>query len=84
MCFYVCVYVVILEGCFKNEILFIEGYVVDGMLFIFDYDEVICLEIIVVGLVELCFVFDLVNGIVIVGIFLVFLDGVLVMLVMSE
>lgn len=81
---YVCVWVVMQLVVFKNEIILIGGYDVDGVLKQFNYDEVICLEIIVEVFVMLCLVFDLVNGMVMVGIFFVFFDGVVVMLVMSE
>lgn len=84
VCFYVCVWVVIQFGVFKVEIIFIGGYDVDGVFKFFNYDEVICLEIIVEMLFMFKLVFDLVIGMVMVGIFFVFFDGVVVMLLMSE
>lgn len=62
--------------------MFVEGYDVNGVLKLIDYDEVVCLESIVESMVVFCLVFDLVNGIVIVGIFFVLFDGVLGMLFM--
>lgn len=81
---YVRVWVVTQSVVFKNEIISIGGYDVDGVLKQFNYDEVIRSEIIVEVFVTLRSAFDLVNGMVTAGIFFVFFDGVVVMLVMSE
>lgn len=82
VCLYCLVWEVILEGCWKNEIVFIEGYNEDGFKVLCEIDEVICLEIMAEGLFQLWLVFDFKGGQVMVGILFVLFDGVLLILVM--
>lgn len=49
-------YKVYFEGCWVNEIVFVEGYDVNGVLKLIDYDEVVCLESIVESMVVFCLV----------------------------
>lgn len=73
-----------IEGRFKNEILPLEGHDENGVLKLYDYDEVIRPETTVEGLSNLRPVFDPVNGTVTAGTSSALSDGASAMLVMSE
>lgn len=73
-----------IEGRFKNEILPIEGHDEDGVLKLYDFDEVIRPETTRERLAELRPVFDPVNGTVTAGSSSALSDGASAMLVMSE
>ncbi len=73
-----------LEGRFKNEIYPVEGHDADGVLKLFDADEVIRPETTVDTLGTLKPVFDPANGTVTAGTSSALSDGASAMLVMSE
>lgn len=73
-----------LEGRFKNEIYPVEGHDADGVLKLFDADEVIRPETTVETLGTLKPVFDPANGTVTAGTSSALSDGASAMLVMSE
>lgn len=73
-----------LQGRFKNEIIPTEGHDADGVLCLFDYDEVIRPETTVEVLSQLRPVFDPANGTVTAGTSSALSDGASGMLVMSE
>ncbi len=73
-----------LEGRFKNEIYPVEGHDADGVLKLFDADEVIRPETTVETLGTLKPVFDPANGTVTAGTSSALSDGAPAMLVMSE
>lgn len=73
-----------LEGRFKNEIFPVEGHDADGVLKLFDADEVIRPETTVETLGTLKPVFDPANGTVTAGTSSALSDGASAMLVMSE
>lgn len=72
------------EGRFKSEILPIEGHDEDGILKLYDYDEVIRPETTVETLAGLRPVFDPANGTVTAGSSSALSDGASAMLIMSE
>jgi len=73
-----------LQGRFKNEIYPVEGHDADGVLKLFDADEVIRPETTVEALAALRPVFDPANGTVTAGTSSALSDGASAMLVMSE
>lgn len=73
-----------LQGRFKNEIFPVEGHDADGVLKLFDADEVIRPETTVEALAALRPVFDPANGTVTAGTSSALSDGASAMLVMSE
>ncbi|MDX3773924.1 acetyl-CoA C-acyltransferase FadA [Chromatiaceae bacterium AAb-1] len=73
-----------LAGRFKNEIYPTQGHDADGVLKVFDTDEVIRPETTVEGLSQLRPVFDPANGTVTAGTSSALSDGASAMLVMSE
>ena len=77
-------YAATVEGRFKNEILPTEGHDENGILKVFDYDEVIRPETTVEGLAGLRPVFDPANGTVTAGTSSALSDGASAMLIMSE
>lgn len=77
-------YAATVEGRFKNEILPTEGHDENGVLKVFDYDEVIRPETTVEGLAGLRPVFDPANGTVTAGTSSALSDGASAMLIMSE
>ncbi|CAM5186588.1 3-ketoacyl-CoA thiolase [Alishewanella longhuensis] len=72
------------QGRFKNEIIPTEGHDADGVLRVFDYDEVIRPETTVEALSQLRPVFDPANGTVTAGTSSALSDGASGMLVMSK
>ncbi|OAN12681.1 3-ketoacyl-CoA thiolase [Photobacterium jeanii] len=72
------------EGRFHHEILALEGHDENGVLRLYDYDEVIRPETTVEGLSGLRPVFDPANGTVTAGTSSALSDGAAAMLVMSE
>ncbi|WP_120513830.1 acetyl-CoA C-acyltransferase FadA [Photobacterium salinisoli] len=77
-------YAATVEGRFKNEILPTEGHDENGVLKVFDYDEVIRPETTVEALAGLRPVFDPANGTVTAGTSSALSDGASAMLIMSE
>ncbi|MBD8515098.1 acetyl-CoA C-acyltransferase FadA [Photobacterium sp. WH77] len=77
-------YAATVEGRFKNEILPTEGHDENGILKVFDFDEVIRPETTVEGLAGLRPVFDPANGTVTAGTSSALSDGASAMLIMSE
>lgn len=73
-----------LEGGFKNEIIPTQGHDEDGVLKLYDYDEVIRPETTEEGLSQLRPVFDPANGTVTAGTSSALSDGASGMLLMSE